>query len=73
MLSTILSVSALAVAVQAVTINVASSGGNATSPYQYGIMFEDINNSGDGGVYAELIQNRAFQGSTVSTHVTQTI
>jgi len=26
-------------------------------------MFEDINNSGDGGVYAELIQNRAFQGS----------
>ncbi|KXL46055.1 glycoside hydrolase family 51 protein [Acidomyces richmondensis BFW] len=65
MLSTILSVSALAVAVQAVTINVASSGGNATSPYQYGIMFEDINNSGDGGVYAELIQNRAFQGSTI--------
>lgn len=25
-------------------------------------MFEDINYSGDGGIYAELIQNRAFQG-----------
>ncbi|KAF2717277.1 glycoside hydrolase family 51 protein [Polychaeton citri CBS 116435] len=25
-------------------------------------MFEDINNSGDGGVYAELVRNRAFQG-----------
>ncbi|KAL7416842.1 glycoside hydrolase superfamily [Mrakia frigida] len=24
-------------------------------------MFEDINNSGDGGIYAELLQNRAFQ------------
>lgn len=28
-------------------------------------MFEDINNSGDGGVYAELVQNRAFQGSSM--------
>lgn len=27
---------------------------------------QDINNSGDGGVYAELIQNRAFQGDEVS-------
>lgn len=26
-------------------------------------MFEDINHSGDGGIYAELINNRAFQGS----------
>ena len=47
---------------QAVRFTVKSDGGNATSPYQYGIMFEDINNSGDGGVYAELVQNRAFQG-----------
>lgn len=27
--------------------------------------FQDINQSGDGGLYAELIRNRAFQGSTV--------
>jgi alpha-N-arabinofuranosidase len=29
-------------------------------------MFEDINHSGDGGIYAEMITNRAFQGSTVT-------
>ncbi|KIJ36494.1 glycoside hydrolase family 51 protein [Sphaerobolus stellatus SS14] len=28
----------------------------------YGYMWEDINQSGDGGLYAELLQNRAFQG-----------
>jgi alpha-L-arabinofuranosidase len=28
-------------------------------------MFEDINHSGDGGIYGELLTNRAFQGSTV--------
>ncbi|PSR90718.1 alpha-L-arabinofuranosidase A [Coniella lustricola] len=50
--------------VAAVTLSVASSGGNATSGLQYGLMFEDINHSGDGGIYAELVQNRAFQGST---------
>ena len=41
-----------------------SLGGNASSPLTYGLMFEDINHSGDGGIYAELIRNRAFQGST---------
>jgi alpha-N-arabinofuranosidase len=25
-------------------------------------MFEDINHSGDGGIYGELLNNRAFQG-----------
>ncbi|RDW81869.1 hypothetical protein BP6252_02981 [Coleophoma cylindrospora] len=49
----------------AISLSVSPTGGNASSPYQYGIMFEDINHSGDGGVYAELIQNRAFQGSTL--------
>ena len=49
----------------AISLQVASSGGNASSPLAYGLMFEDINHSGDGGIYAELIQNRAFQGSAV--------
>jgi alpha-N-arabinofuranosidase len=71
------------VGVSALDIKVANTGGNATSGYQYGAMFEvsrsllvilrrhvdansqDINQSGDGGIYAELIRNRAFQGSTV--------
>jgi alpha-L-arabinofuranosidase len=50
-------------AATALNITVSSSGGNATSPLQYGIMHEDINNGGDGGAYAELIQNRALQAS----------
>jgi len=49
----------------AISLQVASSGGNESSPLAYGLMFEDINHSGDGGLYAELIQNRAFQGSAV--------
>ncbi|TVY83677.1 Alpha-L-arabinofuranosidase A [Lachnellula suecica] len=48
----------------AINLNVSATGGNASSPLMYGLMFEDINHSGDGGIYAELIQNRAFQGST---------
>jgi len=48
----------------AISLNVSATGGNASSPLMYGLMFEDINHSGDGGIYAELIQNRAFQGST---------
>ncbi|KAJ6134708.1 hypothetical protein N7523_001030 [Penicillium sp. IBT 18751x] len=48
----------------AVQISVAKSGGNATSNLQYGVMEEEINHCGEGGLYAELIRNRAFQGST---------
>jgi len=51
----------------AVDIVVQNSGGNLTGQfgfkYGYGFLHEDINNSGDGGIYAELIQNRAFQYS----------
>ncbi|RDW58507.1 hypothetical protein BP5796_12437 [Coleophoma crateriformis] len=49
----------------ALTLNlsVASSGGNTSSPILYGIFYEDIYHSGDGGLYGELIRNRAFQGS----------
>src|SRR5476651_755861 len=31
------------------------------SPTLYGLMTEEINHSYDGGLYAELIQNRTFQ------------
>ncbi|CAI6341645.1 unnamed protein product [Periconia digitata] len=51
----------------AVDVLVKSSGGNETGKFGhsfgYGFLHEDINNSGDGGIYAELIQNRAFQFS----------
>ncbi|KAI1454587.1 glycoside hydrolase family 51 protein [Annulohypoxylon moriforme] len=47
----------------AADISVSSTGGNVTNGHQYGFLHEDINNSGDGGLYAELIRNRAFQSS----------
>lgn len=35
--------------------------GQPISPDLFGIFFEDINYSADGGLYAELIQNRSFE------------
>lgn len=35
--------------------------GAAVSPTLYGVFFEDINRAGDGGLYAELVQNRSFE------------
>lgn len=63
MFQRLISLPLLAVLVGAIDIQVSSTGGNASSVLGYGLMFEDINHSGDGGIYAELIQNRAFQGS----------
>lgn len=31
------------------------------SPVMYGLFYEDINNAADGGIYAELVQNRSFE------------
>ncbi|PVH88817.1 glycoside hydrolase family 51 protein [Cadophora sp. DSE1049] len=52
------------VVAQRQTLTVAASGGNQSSPLLYGALYEDIYHSGDGGLYAELIRNRAFQGSS---------
>ncbi|GIJ98194.1 hypothetical protein Aspvir_000309 [Aspergillus viridinutans] len=54
----------LAACTAAVEISVASSGGNVTTNLQYGLMEEEINHCGEGGLYAELIRNRAFQGGS---------
>lgn len=35
--------------------------GAQVSPRLYGIFFEEINHAGDGGLYAELVQNRSFE------------
>ena len=37
--------------------------GIKVSPTLYGIIFEEINHAGDGGLYAELVQNRSFENS----------
>ena len=39
----------------------AAKGGKKISPDLFGLFFEDINYSADGGLYAELVQNRSFE------------
>lgn len=39
----------------------AAAPGTAISPDLFGIFFEDINYAADGGLYAELVQNRSFE------------
>jgi alpha-N-arabinofuranosidase len=41
----------------------APKGGKKISPDLFGLFFEDINYSADGGLYAELVQNRSFEYS----------
>ena len=48
-----------------ITMNVdATLRGPLTSPYQYGLFFEEINHAGEGGLYAELVKNRSFEDGT---------
>jgi alpha-L-arabinofuranosidase len=42
--------------------------GPMVSPLLYGIFFEDINCSADGGIYAELVRNRSFEDSDRPEH-----
>ena len=44
------------------TVN-STQRGPLSSPYQWGLFFEEINHAGDGGLYAELIRNRSFEES----------
>jgi alpha-L-arabinofuranosidase len=46
----------------ALTVDTANPG-HAVSPELYGAFFEEINYAGVGGLYAELIQNRAFMAT----------
>lgn len=45
---------------RSVTID-ASTTGVSIDPTMYGIFYEDINQGADGGIYAELVQNRSFE------------
>src|SRR5215468_12187243 len=51
-----------AVSANAVVIRVeADKPGASINPAMWGIFFEDINFGADGGLYAELVKNRAFE------------
>ncbi|MFH8240297.1 alpha-L-arabinofuranosidase C-terminal domain-containing protein [Streptomyces sp. NPDC018321] len=41
-----------------------SAEGAAIGDTMYGVFYEDINRAADGGLYAELVQNRSFEYST---------
>jgi hypothetical protein len=43
-----------------IVVNIQKRGATV-SPSMYGIFFEEINHAGDGGLYAELVQNRSFE------------
>ena len=45
-----------------ITVNT-DKPGHAVSPWLWGIFFEDINLSADGGLYPELVRNRSFEDS----------
>ncbi|MFL1904323.1 alpha-L-arabinofuranosidase C-terminal domain-containing protein [Streptomyces tauricus] len=47
----------------AITVDPASTGATIDDT-MYGVFFEDINRAADGGLYAELVQNRSFEYST---------
>ena len=40
-----------------------SATGPSIDPSMYGVFYEDINRAADGGLYAELVQNRSFEYS----------
>jgi alpha-L-arabinofuranosidase len=47
----------------AITVDPAGKGAKIDDT-MYGVFFEDINRAADGGLYAELVQNRSFEYST---------
>ncbi|MFF0082877.1 alpha-L-arabinofuranosidase C-terminal domain-containing protein [Streptomyces canus] len=47
----------------AITVDPAARGAKIDDT-MYGVFFEDINRAADGGLYAELVQNRSFEYST---------
>jgi len=55
---------ALALNAQPARIEVAAGQpGHTISPTLWGVFFEDINLSADGGIYPELVRNRSFEDS----------
>lgn len=59
-----LAVTAVSASGAALTADITIHGdkpGAAISPTLYGVFFEDINYAADGGLYAEMVQNRSFE------------
>jgi alpha-L-arabinofuranosidase len=60
--SMLLACQVVAAAAEPATITVqVDKPGIKISPMLYGLFFEEINRAGDGGIYAEMVQNRSFE------------
>jgi alpha-L-arabinofuranosidase len=47
---------------QTIRVDIKADGNRIqVSPELYGIFYEEINHAGDGGLYAEMVQNRSFE------------
>ena len=58
----LLAAATLAAAPATLTVQV-DQPGHKVAPTLWGIFFEDINLSADGGIYPELVRNRSFEDS----------
>ena len=56
-------------AAQTLTIDLNKRGADV-SPTMYDIFFEEINHAGDGGLCAEMLQNRGFEEHVLPTGMT---
>jgi alpha-N-arabinofuranosidase len=65
LLSALLAVSAWANPPATVTVAL-DAPAKPISPHLFGVFFEDLNYAADGGLYAELIQNRSFEYNAVA-------
>ncbi|HEY3857676.1 MAG TPA: alpha-L-arabinofuranosidase C-terminal domain-containing protein [Verrucomicrobiae bacterium] len=68
-LSVILALSVVSAVAQEATLTIdVDQPTGKVSPIHYGLMTEEINHSYDGGLYAELVQNRAFLDKAEPVH-----
>lgn len=69
----LLAVAAAAPAQQHATITIDTQRkGAAVAPTLHGVFFEEISHAGEGGLYAELIQNRGFEEANIPQGMTLT-
>lgn len=53
----------------AITVDLSQKGADV-SPNLFGIFFEEISHAGDGGLYAELVENRGFEEHVLPSSMT---
>jgi len=68
-ISLVILIASASLCAQAATITVhADKPGHTIAPTLWGIFFEDINLSADGGIYPELVRNRSFEDYEKKSH-----